>query len=123
MPIKIVSPNITHRFEAEGSFLIYKKLNFLEQKRLLYKHMNNGVIPEEESLELGYEVMEAMIVDWEGVVDDNDKSVKFTSEYISALPAITVMAFLEEVIMPEFVGMAGSVTAKKGNKRDKEVKN
>jgi|TARA_Y100000310_G_scaffold33205_1_gene31390 hypothetical protein len=123
MPIKIVSPEITHRYETEGSFLIYKKLNFLEQKRLLYKHMSNGVIPEEESLELGYEVMEAMIVGWEGVVDDNDKSVKFSSEYISALPALTVMAFLEEVIMPEFVDMAGSVTDKKGKKREKEIKN
>ena len=124
MPLKIVKTNTTFEYELEGSILIYKKLPFLEKKRLLFQFMINGEIPPDKSLDLGYGVMKAMIVNWKNVEDEDGKQVKFTPDYIDGIEPADAMKFLEDVIMPDFNNMAESAKILEGERdTEEEVKN
>ena len=124
MPLKIVKTNTTFEYELEGSILIYKKLPFLEKKRLLFQFMINGEIPPDKSLDLGYGVMKAMIVNWKNVEDEDRKQVKFNPDYIDGIEPAQAMKFLEDIIMPDFDQMAESAKDTEGDRdTEKEVKN
>lgn len=124
MPLKIVKTNTTFEYELEGSILIYKKLPFLEKKRLLFQFMINGEIPPDKSLDLGYGVMKAMIVNWKNVEDEDGKQVKFNPDYIDGIEPAQAMKFLEDIIMPDFNQMAESAKDTEGDRdTEKEVKN
>ena len=123
MPLKIVKTNTTFEYELEGSILIYKKLPFLEKKRLLFQFMINGEIPPDKSLDLGYGVMKAMIVNWKNVEDEDGKQVKFNPDYIDGIEPAQAMKFLEDIIMPDFNQMAESAKDTEGDRAtEKEVK-
>lgn len=124
MPLKIVKTNTTFEYELEGSTLIYKKLPFLEKKRLLFQFMINGEIPPEKSLDLGYGVMKAMIVNWKNVEDEDGKQVKFNPDFIDGIEPAQAMKFLEDIIMPDFNQMAESAKNVEGERdTEEEVKN
>ena len=124
MPLKVTKTNKTFEYEIEGSTLIYKKLPFLEKKRILFQHMVNGDIPADKSLDLGYDVMRAMIVDWKGVEDEDGKALKFKPDFIDGIEPADAMKFLEDVIMPDFNNMAESAKILEGERdTEEEVKN
>ena len=124
MPLKIVKTNTTFEYELEGSILIYKKLPFLEKKRLLFQFMINGEIPPDKSLYLGYGVIKAMIVNWKNVEDEDGNQVKFNPDYIDGIEPAQAMKFLEDIIMPDFNQMAESAKDTEGDRdTEKEVKN
>jgi len=129
MPLKVTLPDKPYRYELEGSTIIYKKLPFLEKKRILFKHMVNGTIPTEDSLDLGYDVMRAMITGWEGVVDEDGNDIAYDASYIEGIEPDSAMKFLDEVIMPDFNKMAEAAkkqekaNKKKGRDREEELKN
>ena len=86
--------------------------------------MINGEIPPDKSLDLGYGVMKAMIVNWKNVEDEDGKQVKFNPDYIDGIEPAQAMKFLEDIIMPDFNQMAESAKDTEGDRdTEKEVKN
>ncbi|KKK83241.1 hypothetical protein LCGC14_2795380, partial [marine sediment metagenome] len=62
--------------------LSYKLLPFLEKKRILLDFMVNGILPETDSLDMFYAMMNQMLTGWENIKDDEGGQVVFDKETI-----------------------------------------
>ena len=89
--------------------LHYCLLTPLEQMRLLRKNMRNGKIEQDQIFEMAYDFMAVMVVDWEGIVnEENDEPIKFKKELIKILPLEVAIDFVTNVVNPSFEGLIDS---------------
>jgi len=87
--------------EIDGAVFTYKKISFLEQKRILFKYMENGQLKTEDNLNMGYELMSQMIIGWKDIVDEDGNQIDFDQDLIQYLPIGMALKFMERVILPE----------------------
>ena len=80
--------------------LSYKLLPFLEKKRILLDFMVNGILPETDSLDMFYAMMNQMLTGWENIKDDEGGQVVFDKETIPHLPVEIALEFSSDIILP-----------------------
>ena len=101
--IKIRTEDVFLRFEIDESVLIYKELTFLEKKRILFPHLLNGRLTEDNAFEFMYDVVMEIVTGWENVLDtDTDEPIEFKSEYLKKFEPDTMFDFFKEVVGPMF---------------------
>ena len=89
--------------------LHYRPLTPLDQMRLLRKNMRNGKIAQDQIFEMAYDFMGLMVVNWEGIVNEEDnKPIKFEKELIKILPLEVAISFVTDVVNPSFEGLIES---------------
>jgi hypothetical protein len=100
MSVLITVPETQFRWKHDGSIFIFHQLPFLELNRLIVGHQTNGEMADDTQAEFGYNVMTAMIDDWEEVQDENGNDIPFKKDYIEGIPARVVTLFLQEIVIP-----------------------
>ena len=130
MSLKITQSVKRHEYEIDGSILFYNQLTFLAKKRLLFSHMTNGEISQDDSIDLAFAVMKEMVCDWANVTDDDGQELPFDKDSLEGLPLEAVMKFLDEIIYPSFQEFFNvkdkMVNSQKNNlveQRNEEIKN
>ena len=113
------------KFVIEESIFLYKDLNFLEKRRILFPHLLNGKLTQENSFEFMYEVVSKIITGWENVLDENDNPIEFKKEYLKGLDPKPVYAFFDAVVTPmykEIIQLKDDIVGSAPQKESQEFK-
>lgn len=105
-----------------GATFTYKQIPFVEKKRIIFKHMKNGKLANEDSLDMGYNFMEQIIIGWEDVVDEDGNQVPFDATIIKHFPVDMALEFMDAIILPSLQDIIGTAKNLK-NQQAKELEN
>ena len=120
MSIKI---QIEKTVKISGAIFTYKKLPFLEQKRILLKYTEKGKFKDEDSLNMGYEMMEKMITGWSDVIDEDKNPVEFNVEIIKYFDVEMALEFMEKTILQSLKKIDAEARRKVKKGKKKRIKN
>ena len=111
-----------HQIKIEDAVLKYRHLMFTDFDRLYRQSVVNGKLNEEDYGKFAVRCMEAMVEDWEGVLDEYTKEpIEFDKSYVSGLKTSGILAFFTKILVPE-MKRHGLTEGIKGKKQS-ELKN
>ena len=85
--MQLLSQKERNEFVFEDSKFFYRRINVNEMEILRKKHTVRGEL---NAIPFGIDVTEAGMLDWDGIVDEAGKPVKYSKELITQLPASVI---------------------------------
>ena len=102
MPLKIENQKKELTIDIDGSILKYHLIPYVERQRIVMEHVVNG---EFDPFKVALALLEIMVFDWENVIGDDDKPIKYEPSYLQFLDGNAILELIDKVIAPSLKGI------------------
>jgi hypothetical protein len=99
MPIRLVSETERNVASIDGATFFYRRVPFTVRQRLTRQHTERGLLNNDT---YALALLEYALLDWEGIVDQQGKTVPFS---------LAILPHLPEQIMASLLGRISDATA------------
>ena len=111
--------------DSKNVVLVYKRPSSRQLLNEVSKYQKNGKVTmtETDGVEAMLNLLDDCIIGWKGIQDDKGKNLDFKKEYVEYLPFEVQMDFINNVITPQWMTIAGGSDVKAEAKKEKELGN
>jgi hypothetical protein len=101
--LKVITGKVKKEYKVPKTetVLYYHEIPFMERKRIVFRHLVNGKMDAEHSIDMAHDFLKTMVDGWDNIEDEAGNALPFDSALMDSLTDEALLqSFLDDVVSP-----------------------